>query len=191
MKTILVVFITTLVFIVSMVFIESKRQEELNRINLEYQQGLYAINALDSMTIDTIDTNLIDSDEKEEEITIKISGAVSKEGEYKIEPGTLLDEILNKAILKSNYDSDCINKDYILTKSMSIYIPFSNNNNKISINTADSSTLDLLPGIGATLANRIIEYRESNGDFEILEDIKNVEGIGDSAFNKIEDYIKL
>ena len=46
-----------------------------------------------------------------------------------------------------------------------------------------------LPGIGESKAISIIKYREENGNFATIEDIKNVSGIGDSLFDKIKDYI--
>jgi competence protein ComEA len=67
-----------------------------------------------------------------------------------------------------------------------------NNNNpstKISINTASITELQTLSGIGATKAQDIINYRNSNGPFTKIENIKNVSGIGDSTFAKIKDYI--
>jgi len=60
---------------------------------------------------------------------------------------------------------------------------------KININTADLSQLETLPGIGAVLAQRIIDYREENGDFLTVEDIKKVSGIGDKRFDAIKDCI--
>ena len=48
-----------------------------------------------------------------------------------------------------------------------------------------------LSGIGESKALAIIEYRDENGLFENLEDIMNVSGIGQSAYSKIKDYIKL
>lgn len=61
----------------------------------------------------------------------------------------------------------------------------------ISINKALKEELMTLPGIGGSKADDIIEYRNSNGDFVTLEDIKNVKGIGDSVFDKIKDFIIL
>ena len=60
---------------------------------------------------------------------------------------------------------------------------------KVNINSANQSELESLPGIGSALAQRIIEYRESNGDFEKIEDIQNVKGIGDSKYSNIKDNI--
>jgi len=62
---------------------------------------------------------------------------------------------------------------------------------KININTASASQLDSLPGIGATYAGRIIEYRNSHGGFKSIEEIKNVKGIGDKTFEKLRDQISI
>lgn len=59
----------------------------------------------------------------------------------------------------------------------------------ININTADQSLLETLPGIGPTLAQRIIQYREINGRFDNIEDLKNVSGIGDKKFESLRDMI--
>lgn len=61
----------------------------------------------------------------------------------------------------------------------------------VSINTATKEELMTLPGIGESKADNIIKYREEHGKFEHLEDIKKVSGIGDSAYSKIKDLIKL
>jgi len=62
---------------------------------------------------------------------------------------------------------------------------------KININTADEAQLETLPGIGPSKARAIIEYREKNGPFQKPEDLKNVSGIGDQTFAKIESSITL
>ena len=59
----------------------------------------------------------------------------------------------------------------------------------VNINTATQTELETLPGIGPSLSLKIIHYREENGKFTSIEDIKNVSGIGDSKFNNIKDYI--
>lgn len=62
-------------------------------------------------------------------------------------------------------------------------------NMKININTANLNELDMLPGIGDSTAQKIIDYRNENGKFNSIEDIKNIKGIGESKFEKIKDYI--
>ena len=62
---------------------------------------------------------------------------------------------------------------------------------KIDINTASLAQLQLLPGVGPSLAQRIIDYRKQNGPFRTIEDIMNVTGIGEKKFEQIKDYIKV
>lgn len=64
-------------------------------------------------------------------------------------------------------------------------------NQKININTADIYTLMRLEGIGETYAQRIIDYREANGPFKSIDEIKKVSGIGDKRFEAIKDYITI
>lgn len=59
----------------------------------------------------------------------------------------------------------------------------------VNINTADQVQLDTLPGIGSSLAQRIIQYRETNGPFQAIEDLKDVSGIGDKNFENLQDRI--
>ena len=67
----------------------------------------------------------------------------------------------------------------------------SNSSGKVNINTAELKDLDTLPGIGEATANKIIQYREQNGEFNSIEDIKNVNGIGDKKYDNIKDMISV
>jgi len=60
---------------------------------------------------------------------------------------------------------------------------------KININTADETELDKLPGIGPVKASDIIAYREENGGFGSIEELKNVSGIGDKTFENLKDLV--
>ena len=60
---------------------------------------------------------------------------------------------------------------------------------KININTADITKLQELQGIGPSTAQAIIDYRTQNGNFKTIEDIKEVSGIGDGKYSKIEASI--
>ena len=59
----------------------------------------------------------------------------------------------------------------------------------VNLNTAGESELCTLPGIGQVKAQRIIKYREENGPFKDIGDIKNISGIKEGTFNKIKDFI--
>lgn len=59
----------------------------------------------------------------------------------------------------------------------------------VSINSGSVEELSKLPGIGEAKAKKIIEYRDQNGLFKTIEDIKNVPGIGENIFAQIKDYI--
>lgn len=67
----------------------------------------------------------------------------------------------------------------------------SKENTIININTATKDMFINLPGIGESKANSIIKYRDKNGNFNSIEEIKNVSGIGDSLFEKIKNYLKV
>lgn len=59
----------------------------------------------------------------------------------------------------------------------------------VNINTADAETLAALPGIGQVLAKRIVAYRQQNGSFRAIEEITNVEGIGEKKAEAILELI--
>ena len=88
---------------------------------------------------------------------------------------TIVKEIENKIICPDTSNDACISDNDKQT-------------GLININTASIEELTTLPGIGESKAKKIIEYREET-PFETIEDIKNVSGIGDSAFDKIKNNI--
>lgn len=66
-----------------------------------------------------------------------------------------------------------------------------NTGDKININKASKEDLMKIKGLGESKADAIITYRESNGEFKTIEDIKNVSGIGEALFDKIKDFITI
>lgn len=106
-------------------------------------------------------------------------------------------EIINKEYNCSSNDyniDNCLGNTSIITNG-----PETNNDNDnkndenkiININTATKEELMTLSGIGESKAISIIEYRNSNGSFKSIEEIKNVSGIGDAAFEKIKNNITI
>ncbi|AHF98262.1 MAG: ComEA family DNA-binding protein [Desulfurella sp.] len=60
---------------------------------------------------------------------------------------------------------------------------------KLNINIASQQALTKLPGIGPKTAKKIVDYRNTHGFFNNIEEIKNVSGIGEKKFEKLKDYI--
>lgn len=61
--------------------------------------------------------------------------------------------------------------------------------NAIDLNRATAAELQLLPGVGPALSKRIVEYREAKGEFDKIEDVMQVSGIGPKTFQAIKDYV--
>lgn len=125
--------------------------------------------------------------------TVEIKGEIQNPGIYEVK----MDACVNDVILlaggltdKANTDSISLvrkveNREVVVIGKLD-----ESSSQLISINTASKEELETLPGIGPSLASRIIEYR-SITPFSCLEDIKNVKGIGDKLFEKIKDRICL
>ncbi len=148
----------------------------------------------------------IESADENKEIMVHISGAVKNPGILKINSSKRVVDALEMAGgATDDADLDKINLAAKLHDEEKIYIPKigevssneisslvssgeNNNVGKININTADSTELQKIPGVGAKTAEKIINYRSQNS-FSSIEDIKNVDGIGDKKFESMKDYI--
>ena len=62
---------------------------------------------------------------------------------------------------------------------------------KVNINTSSVVGLESLPGVGLAKANAIVAYRDKSGGFKSIEELKDVNGIGDKIYEKIKDLITL
>ncbi len=62
---------------------------------------------------------------------------------------------------------------------------------KININLADQSLLETLPGIGPSKSQKILEYRDKNGNFKSIEEIMNITGIAEKTFESLKDLITI
>ena len=65
------------------------------------------------------------------------------------------------------------------------------NGSVVNINLASMSELQLLPGVGPSTAQKIVDYRQQNGKFQRIEDIKNISGIGEKTFENLKDFIEI
>ena len=95
---------------------------------------------------------------------------------------TIIKYIEKKCTCPDKTNDACINKPTTETNEPS-------KENKISLNNATQEELETLPGIGESKAKQIIEYRNQNGGFKEIEEIKNISGIGESTFEKFKDHI--
>ena len=59
----------------------------------------------------------------------------------------------------------------------------------IDINTADGATLESVPGIGKSLSQRILSFREKNGPFQSVDDLLKVQGVGEKSIQKLRPYL--
>ena len=60
---------------------------------------------------------------------------------------------------------------------------------KVNINAASAEQLGTLPGVGAKLAARIVEHRQKSGPFKSVQELMNVQGVGEKNFEKLQPYL--
>ena len=134
-------------------------------------------------------------------LSVSISGEIKRSGTYVLEENTTLEDLIGVAGgLTTNADEYAFDTTYLLEDKLSFYIAPKYDNSdvcsmepivKVNINTDDSEGLQTVKGIGSTVAKAIISYREANGEYRRIEDLKKVSGIGNATFEKIKDYIRL
>ncbi len=134
-------------------------------------------------------------------IQVSIRGEILNPGEYIIEDGATLGDLIELAGgVTEKADSQAFLLSCPLAHGKSYYIaPKVESTDvcepvvivKVNINTADQEELMSVQGIGSTIARAIIDYREMNGPFQCLEDLMNVSGIGNATFERIKNYISL
>ena len=185
--------------------------------NSEYEeQDILEPNTIENKIENKIEDNI---ENEKRKIVIHITGQVKNPGLVYLDEGARIADAIKEAGGSTKDAAlDKVNLAYILEDGQKIYIPNKNEKiseiqyiitdsgenvlkdagkesnvkggiKKVNINSANQEELETLPGVGPALAVRIIEYRNSNGKFEKVEDVQNVKGIGDSKFTNIKEYI--
>lgn len=139
-----------------------------------------------------------------EMLAVFVCGAVKTPGVYELPAGSRVYEAVALAGgMTDDAALSAVNQAEPLTDGQMIEIPTEeehelraaaeeeHQDGLVNINTADLEELKTLSGIGDSKARNIIAYREKNGAFKAVEDIKNVDGIGEGVFAKLEDCIKV
>lgn len=162
---------------------------------------LVVMSNVDKATSSTTDTTETTSTTETNNLSLTITGEVTKTGTYYVASGGTLGDLITAAGgVTSNADSKTYNLDYVLKNNQTFYIaPMYDTSDtcsqtlytKYNINEATSTELTAINGISSTIGTSIVSYRTSNGSFTRLEDVKNVSGIGSATFEKIKNYITL
>ena len=139
-----------------------------------------------------------------ERLAVYVCGAVKCPGVYELAVGSRIYEAIALAGgMTDDASPTAVNQAQVLTDGEMIEIltvdeaeeqhaaQEAESDGKVNINTADVEELKTLPGIGDAKANSILAYREQHGAFASIEDIKNIEGIKDGVFARLEDCIKV
>jgi competence protein ComEA len=141
-------------------------------------------------------------------LVVYVTGAVNSPGVIELPEGSRIVDAVNKCGgMNESADTENINLAQKITDAAQIKIPIrsentntvslsdgksnSIDNNRVNINTADESVLDTLPGIGPAMAKRIVEYRQNQGNFQSIDDLKKVRGIGEAKYIKLKDKITI
>jgi len=141
-------------------------------------------------------------------VIVYISGAVRTPDVYELpSEARIKDLVLAAGGLTQDADPERINLAERLKDSEHIHVPSRNEpadagalaqkaaggaeSGPLDLNTASVADLEGLPGIGASLAERIVEYRSANGPLKSVEDLRNVKGIGPALFSKIAPLVSV
>ena len=198
----IIIIISGIIYGVFNYFTQNKNKENLENISQD-------------IIINNQTENITEENNNQEKIVIHITGAICNEGIYELEENSrIADAVKMAGGLKEDADLKQINLAYVLEDGMKINIPSKNENinedsnntesyitkenlnssnntkiSKVNINNATQTELETLPGIGPSTALKIINYRKENGKFSNVEELKNVNGIGDNKFEAMKKYV--
>lgn len=140
------------------------------------------------------------SQETNGDIYVYVCGAVEQEGVYRLPAGSRIYEAVEMAGgFREDAATSEVNQAEVLVDEARVYVPTfaevvsgeTENDGKINLNKATKEELMTLPGVGASRAESIIQYRNENGGFKSIEEIMLISGIKEGLFEKIKDLIKV
>jgi len=134
---------------------------------------------------------------------VYVTGAIQRPDVYLLPEGSIVKDAVEAAGgATKEADLERINLALLVTDGQQVHVPRIGEDSspvqppsgqpamsRVNLNTADAATLESLPGIGPSLAQRIIEYRQTHGPFERIEDVMEVSGIGTSIFEGMQDIL--
>jgi competence protein ComEA len=173
------------------------------------EEGNFTSMGIEDEEPETVEVEASETPAAEQEnasVYVDIKGEVEAPGLYEVRKGERLKFVIDRAGgFTPQADSNIINLAIKVTDEMLIYVPKigeaeaafpviqgsqgSSEETKINLNEATKEEFESLPGIGPAKAATFIQYREENGPFKKIEDIKNISGIGDKTFEKLKEYI--
>ncbi len=128
-----------------------------------------------------------------------VEGEVYKTGSYTLADAISMSDLINAAGgLTNNADERAFFEDAVLQVGQTYYIAsrydvsdVCNNTEivKVNINADDADTLMTISGITTSIASSIVSYRVENGQFNTVEDLMDVYGIGNATYRKIRNYV--
>ena len=142
-----------------------------------------------------------------EYVSVYLCGAVQKPDVYEVAKGTRLNEVLKLADgFREDAAKDAVNLAATVEDGSMIRVPTideaaknvesadaglvaEENSGKVDLNRAEKAELMTLPGVGERKAEQILAYRKAHGKFRSIEEIKNIPGIKEKAFEKLKDSI--
>lgn len=159
---------------------------EIRKIVLTLCFGLVFIFA--NIQVSTFDLSYI----LENTYSIEVKGAVEVPGIYEVSRSDTVLDVIELAGLLEESDTSSLNLSQSLYPNQVIVVASKEETSGlISINSASLEELDTLPGIGPAIAQRIIDYRNTNNGFKSLEELMEVSGIGEKTYEKLADLITL
>lgn len=127
---------------------------------------------------------------KTDYIKVEVRGNLNNPGVFKLNKGSIFNDLLNVLDLNDNSDISLYSKLDVLYNNQIIVInDIKSSLNLISINSASLEELTSIKGIGESIAKKIIEYRNVYGSFTNIDELLNVSGIGTKKYESIKQYI--